>query len=417
MTRTVLRDVTLATCAGGRGPGVEARTVLDVRTHHAVLVEEGLVAWMGPDELLPATAHGAVELARGGLVTPGLVDPHTHLIFAGHRGAEFDKKMRGVDYRTIAAEGGGIMASVRATRSASDEDLVAKTRARLAMLAAHGATTVEVKSGYGLDAHHEPRLLGLAGRAESVGSPRVVRTFLGAHAVPAELRDDREGYVRSVLEAMLPTIAHHRLAEACDVYLDEGAFTLDESRAILERARALGLHVRAHVGQFAELGGAELVSELGGTSCDHLEVVSDAGLDAMARTGVTAVLLPMAWRTLRQTPPDARRFARHGVAIAIGTDANPGTSTCFDQPLCAALAVRDAGLSSDEALLSMTVHAAHAIGRPELGTLRIGGPADIAVWPLEDPRDLAYVAGGLLPSWVLRAGEIISRSPLSPALG
>jgi imidazolonepropionase len=427
--RLLLRNARIATCAGEASTD-EGR--LDVREHAALLVEGRSIAWIGRDA--DATRSGVVrEVDLGGrLITPGLVDPHTHLVFAGSRSGEFQKKMAGVDYRTISKEGGGIGASMRATREASDDALSQTLWARLATLAAHGVTLVEVKSGYGLSVEHELRLLRLARQASGLHVetqesreqpklagrflPRTTTTLLGAHAIPPEFAHDREGYVALVAGEMIArACAPHRvgpfdgpLADACDVYLDDNAFTVGEARVILEAARRAGLRIRAHVGQFADVGGAELVAELGGLSCDHLEQVSDEGLRAMAASGTRAVLLPVAWRTLKQRAPDAARMRAHGVRVAVGTDANPGTSACLDPLVAVGLAVRDAGLSPAAALLAVTREAAAACGATDAGRLVVGGRADLCVWDHDDPAVLGYVVGGLSPACVLSGGLTLS---------
>ena len=338
---------------------------------------------------------------------PGLVDPHTHLVFAGSRIDEFSRKMAGEDYRAIAASGGGIASTVRATRVASDDALFEAARARALEMRASGTTTIEVKSGYGLTVEHELRLLEIGRRLHAQGVANTTTTLLGAHAVPPERKDDRAGYVAEVATVMIPRAADHGLADACDVYLDEGAFTLAEARLILWAAREANLRPKAHVGQFKDLGGAELISELGGLSCDHLETVSDRALEAMAAAGVTGVLLPGAWRTLRQTPPDAGRMRALGVRVAIGTDCNPGTSPTTDLPACAALAVRDAGVTVDDAILGITRHAAAALGLANVGAIVPGNRADLASYEQEDPRVLAYVLSGIQAHLVLLAGAVV----------
>ena len=427
--RLLLRNARIATCAG-EASNDEGR--LDVREHAALLVEGRTIAWLGPDADAPRTEINREVDLGGRLITPGLVDPHTHLVFAGSRSGEFQKKMAGVDYRTIAKEGGGIGASMRATREASDDTLSRTLWARLATLAAHGVTLVEVKSGYGLSVEHELRVLRLARQASGLHVetrqsrehpklagrflPRTTTTLLGAHAIPPEFAHDREGYVALVAGEMIARAsAPHRvglfdgpLADACDVYLDDNAFTVGEARVILEAARRAGLRIRAHVGQFADVGGAELVAELGGLSCDHLEQVSDEGLRAMAASGTRAVLLPVAWRTLKQRAPDAARMRAHGVRVAVGTDANPGTSACLDPLVAVGLAVRDAGLSPAAALLAVTREAAAACGATDAGRLVVGGPADLCVWDHEDPAVLGYVVGGLSPACVLSEGLSLS---------
>ncbi len=405
----------IATCDETR-PGA-----LGVIDDAAILVRDGRVVFVGPRADLPASARSDSRVidAEGGLVTPGLVDPHTHLVFAGSRAAEFARKMRGEDYRAIAASGGGILSTVRATRAASDTELRAGVIARLNEQLMHGVTTVEIKSGYALDLEGELRLLAIAKDAaeptvfrhdgpevRDAYEGRVVPTLLGAHAVPPEAKD-RASYLALVAEQMIPRAAREGLAEACDVYLDANAFSVDESRIVLESAKRHGLRVRAHVGQFADIGGAELVASLGATSADHLEAVSDAGLAAMAAAGTVGVLLPGAWRTLRQAAPDAARMKRLGVSIAVGTDANPGTSPMLDLGLAVALAVRDAGLAPEDALLAITRHAARAIGRPELGVLREGGVGDLCLWGFEEPLTLGYALGSLCPRLVHARGSTL----------
>ncbi|MBN8613188.1 MAG: imidazolonepropionase [Deltaproteobacteria bacterium] len=429
--RMRIKNARIATCAG-HGSTDEAR--LDLREHASIVIERGTIAYVGPDDDCPAGMYHRVVDVGGRLVTPGLVDPHTHLVFAGTRAGEFRQKMEGVDYRTIAKGGGGIGATVRATREATDDSLTASVLARMRVLASCGVTLVEIKSGYGLTVEHELRLLRIAREAshrrmETAASrdnpklagqllPRTTTTLLGAHAVPPEHAHDRAGYVELVATEMVRRASELRrlglrettLADACDVYLDENAFTVEEARTILTAAKAAGLRVRAHVGQFADVGGAELLAELGGLSCDHLEVVSDEGLRAMAAAGTRAVLLPVAWRTLKQRPPDAARMRAHGVAIAVGTDANPGTSACLDPLAALGLAVRDAGLSPSAALLAVTREAAAAVGA-ETGRLEVERDADLCVWDHDDPSVFGYVVGGLRPAWAISRGMTLVGGP------
>lgn len=381
----------------------------------SLLVDGGVVVAI--DAHVDAPAGARVIDAGGRLVTPGLVDAHTHLVFAGSRMAEFRRKMAGEDYRAIAAAGGGILSTVRATRAASDDELQRRAAARARVLLQGGVTTVEVKSGYGLTVHDELRSLAVGRRLDAEGVIRTRTTLLGAHKVAPEYETDRSGYVRLVADDMVPTAAAQRLADACDVYLDAGAFSLEEARTILTAAKRHGLGVRAHVGQFEDLGGAQLVAELGGWSCDHLEQVSDAGLAAMASADVRAVLLPGAWRTLRQAAPDAARMVAAGVRVAVATDANPGTSPTLDLVLCAALAVRDAGLPPDQALIAITANAADAMGAFDRGRLRVGGPADLAIWETDSPDVFAYALGRLSPRLSMIGGAILHESDTaSPSL-
>ncbi len=399
----------LVTCAGPEDapPSERLAEIAD----GAVGVKDGRIVFVGRSaEVDPAEAARVID-AAGKAVTPGLVDAHTHLVFAGSRVGEFARRMAGEDYRTIAAEGGGIAATVRATRAADDETLfdLAATRARA--MRAHGVTACEIKSGYGLTTRDELRMLRAARRLETEGIVRVTTTFLGAHAVPPERRDDRARYVDEVVEEMLPRVVAEGLADSCDAYVDDGAFSLDEGRRVLGAARDAGLRVRAHVGQFADLGGAELLAELGALSADHLEQVSDAGARALAEAGVAAVLLPGAWRTLRQRPPDVERLRAAGVRLAVATDCNPGTSPCTDLGLCASLAVRDAGLTLEEAVLGVTAEAARAAGLSGVGRIEVGAWADLAVWPHEDPRTVAYAVGGVRARAVVLGGEVVHEAP------
>lgn len=403
----LIRGARVVTCAGpASGTPRERLAGID---RGAVGVSAGRIAWVGEDvdaDALSKSAKRTID-ARGRVLLPGLVDPHTHLVFGGTRVDDLARKLGGESYQTIAAGGGGIMSTVRATRQTSDDALFTLASARAMAMRAGGTTSAEVKSGYGLSVEHELRSLAVGRRLAREGVLHTTTTLLGAHAVPAERRDDRDRYVREVCENMIPRAAAERLADAVDVYCDEGAFTLAETRLVLEAARDAGLARRAHVGQFRDLGGAELCAELGALSADHLEDVSDAGLAALARAGTVAVLLPGAWRTLRQKPPDAARLRAHGVRIAVGTDCNPGTSPMTDLGLAAALAVRDAGLTLDEAVLAITSEAAKAAGLPDAGRIAVGGAADLALFASDDPRVLGYALGGLRATLVVLAGKIV----------
>ena len=290
-----IRHARVYRCSGSGSP----RERLAVVEPGAVGFHAGRITYVGKDRALNALE--TID-AGGDAVLPGFVDCHTHLVFAGSRVGEFGRRMNGEDYRKIAAEGGGIMATVRATRDASTEALFVGAAARARAMRQRGSTTIEIKSGYGLSREHELRLLSVARRLGAEGVVRVVTTYLGAHVVPPSAEAHREEYVDEVVQT-LSDVANKGLADACDVYLDQGAFDVRESRRILTAAAKAGLAIRGHVGQFADLGGAELLSELGALSADHLEYVSDAGLTKLAERNVVATLLPGAWRTLRQTPP------------------------------------------------------------------------------------------------------------------
>ncbi|RLB53055.1 MAG: imidazolonepropionase [Deltaproteobacteria bacterium] len=406
----VVRNARVVTCDGPPEAAPKDRLAI-IDGGMVAIGEDGRVSYVGPEIKSLAAAAANVVDAESGAVLPGLVDPHTHLVFAGSRVDEFARRMAGEDYQTIAKEGGGIAATVRATRAASDEALYCLAARRARVMRRCGVTTLEVKSGYGLRPASEAASLRAARRIGEEGHCRVTTSFLGAHAIPPERRGDRAGYVDEVVGAQLDAVVAEGLADAIDVYIDEGAFTLAEGRRVLEAGKARGLAVRAHAGQFADLGAAELVAELGGLSADHLEELSDEGAAAMAAAGVVGVLLPGAWRTLRQAAPDVGRLRRAGVRLAVGTDLNPGTSPTTNLPLCAALAVRDAGLTLEEAVLGVTVDAAAAAGFEGVGRIAEGCWGDLAIYAHDDPRALAYGIGDVRPLKVVLGGRVVHEEP------
>jgi imidazolonepropionase len=398
---------------------VGAAQVATVRTpEDPGVVESGAVAIAG-DRVLGVCPQGELGErfgvdartrridARGGVVLPGLVDPHTHLLFGGSRHEEFAVRLAGADYLEILAAGGGIHSTVAATRAATDDDLLRRARAYLAQMLSFGVTTVEVKSGYGLSAPHELRLLRLAKVLASDRAARIVPTLLGAHAVPREHASSRDRYVASVIEEMIPAAAREGLAVACDVFLEEGAFAPDEARAILRAAKAAGLAVKVHAGQFTDQGGAELAADLGAVSADHLEHVSDAGLAAMAKAGVCAVLLPGPGLSIRGAWADGRRMREAGVTVALATDCNPGTSHTTNLPLMALGAANHMGLTPTECLYAVTRGAALALGRPDLGHLEPGARADVAILDLPDWRGLLHRFGAPLAKRAIVGGEVV----------
>lgn len=372
----------------------------------AVAFQDGRVAWIGPRREAPS-ARARIDGA-GQVGLPGLVEPHTHAIWAGSRAEEHRLRLAGVHYSEILERGGGILSTVRATRAASDEELRHGLRARLARLLAAGVTTVEVKSGYGLDPDHEERLLRLAG--EPGPGPRVLRTFLGAHAIPAEHRARREAYVRQIVEEQLPRCAPH--CEAIDVYCDRGAFTLDEAVEILRAGQRHGLRLRAHAEQVEHTGIAAAAAALGALAVDHLERLDEAGVEALARHGTIAVLLPGAQLYLRDTAPPVAALREAGVRMALGTDLNPGSSPVYDPWTCATLGCLLQGLSVEEALLGITRNAALALGEPTLGRLVEGGPGDLVLVrppPGEPPSAAALLQsiGGARPAAVVHRGRLL----------
>lgn len=386
------------------GPSATMRGALEVVERSMIEVDDaGNVALVGDPPIDAVTAR----TIHAPLVTAGLVDAHTHAAWAGSRHGEYAMRMAGADYVAIAAAGGGIVNSHRAIAETSEDDLARILVARLRRMARQGVTTIEIKSGYGLTPELELRQLRAIARAAGRKDvPRIVPTFLALHALPPERRDSRASYVEEMI-ALLPEIARERLAEYVDAYVDPHAFTVDEAKRLGERARELGLGVRLHVGQFGDIGGAELAAALGAASADHLEHVSATGAAALAKAGTAAVLLPVASFTLRQDPPPVAMLRDAGVALVVASDANPGTAPTESLPLAMALAVRSYGLTPEEALLGATAHAARSLGRPDLGVIAIGSPADLVLW--DHPHEHAIVQpwGVARARAVLRAGDVL----------
>ncbi|MFC4728257.1 imidazolonepropionase [Coralloluteibacterium thermophilus] len=383
----LLTGARLATLAGDAGYGLVDDGALAVR--------DGRIAYAGPRAALPSTAARAHEDLGGALVTPGLIDCHTHLVFAGERIGEFEQRLTGVDYASIARNGGGIASTVRATRAASEDALVEATLPRARALVADGVTTVEIKSGYGLDADSEPKMLRAARRVGEALGIGVRTTFLGAHALPPEFAGRADAYIDLVCDTMLPAVAEAGLADAVDAFCEGIGFDPAQTRRVFEAARRHGLPVKLHADQLSDLGGAALAAEFGGLSADHVEYASEAGARAMAAAGTVAVLLPGAFVCLRETRlPPIEAFRRHGVRMAVATDCNPGTSPLLSLRLAMALACVQFRLTPEEALRGATVEAARALGLDDRGRLVAGQRADLAVWDAAQPAELCYWLGG-----------------------
>lgn len=408
MTHTwdrLLLDATLATFVGNEPYGLLRRG--------AIALSEGRIDWIGSMDSLPADARrraAHVGHLDGALVTPGLIDCHTHLVFGSNRAHEFDMRLNGASYEDIARAGGGIVSTVRATREASEDALFAQTLPRAHALLADGVTTLEIKSGYGLDLDTERRMLRVARRIGKALGVTVRTTFLGLHALPPEYRDDRDAYVARVCDRMLPALAGEGLVDAVDAFCEGIGFTREETQRVFERATQLGLPVKLHAEQLSDRDGAALVASYRGLSADHLEYLSDSGVRAMAAAGTVAVLLPGAYYALRETKlPPIAALREHRVPMAIATDCNPGTSPLLSLRLAAGMACTLFRLTPEEALRGVTINAARALGLADRGTLAIGQRADLAVWSVREPAELCYWIGGC---HVLRdiflGGELLS---------
>ena len=358
-------------------------------------VRDGRIAWVGAEAEAPAFDAGEVVDVEGRWITPGLVDCHTHLVYAGNRAREFEQRLEGASYEEIARAGGGIVSTVRATREASRETLVRESLPRLDRLLAEGVTTVEIKSGYGLDADSECRMLRAARELGYLRAVKVVTTFLGAHALPPEAQGDADGYIRDVCETQLPAVHGEGLADAVDAFCEGIAFSPQQVRTVFDAATALGLPVKLHAEQLSDLSGAALAAEFGALSADHLEHVSESSMDAMAGAGTVAVLLPGAFYFLRDTVlPPVERLRDKGIPMALATDCNPGSSPLSSPLLAMNMACTLFRLTPEEALAGVTRDGARALGlHDETGTLEMGKRGDLAVWNIDHPSELAYGMG------------------------
>jgi imidazolonepropionase len=362
----------------------------------ALVVDGERLAWVGPRADLPPDLEARIAVrhdAGGALVTPGLIDCHTHLVYGGDRAQEFEQRLNGASYEEIARAGGGIASTVRATRAASEDDLLAQSRTRLRALLAEGVTTLEIKSGYGLSLEHEAKCLRVARALGSEQAVQVRTTFLGAHALPPEFAGRPDAYVDEVVR-MLPLLHAQGLVDAVDAFCERIAFTPDQTRRVFDAAGALGLPVKLHAEQLSDSGGAALAAQHGALSCDHLEWVGDEGVRAMAAAGTVAVLLPGAFYFLRETrlPPIALLRA-HGVPMAISTDCNPGSSPCTSLLLMLNMAGTLFRMTPEEALAGVTRHAARALGLRDRGVLAPGLRADFVLWDVAHPAQLASAFG------------------------
>jgi imidazolonepropionase len=381
----------------------------------ALLIRDGAIALAGPEDHVLRQAEDAEDLelleAGGRVAVPGLVDPHTHLVFEGLRTAEFEQRIQGRDYLEILSSGGGILSTVEKTRQASPERLYQNALGYARRMAAAGTTTVEVKSGYGLDVAGEVKILEVVRRLSRELPMWFVPTFMGAHAVPKEFAGETERYVEYVLAEMLLVVAQRRLAEFCDVFCEKGVFSPDQSRRILARASALGLRPKLHADELSSTGGAELAAELGAVSCDHLVAVSERGMELLGRTRTVAVLLPGTSLFLgKARPAPAREMIARGVPVSLATDFNPGTSPVLSMQLVMSLACAYLRMTPAEALSAATLNAAYAVSRGgQVGALAPGRRADILIANAEDYREIAYFVGQNLAWASLKEGVVIAK--------
>jgi len=405
---TVVRNIgQLVTIA--QRPINGASGTLQVISNAAIAVHDGVIVWIGLDdqvELMFDSARSpendgiAIVDAQGLVVTPGLVDSHTHLVFAGDRSEEFHLRRAGISYGELLAQGRGILTTVNATRNANTEILTEMAINRLHTMCHYGTTTVEAKTGYGLTMTTEEACLRILNNLNALEtSPsykykrvRVVPTFLGAHIVPPEYKDRRNAYVELIVEEMLPSFVG--LAHFCDVFCEREAFSYEECRRMLERARSLGYKLKIHADQLSPSGGAKLAAELGATSADHLDHASDADLDRLRDAGVVATLLPGCSYSLRSPYPSARRFIDHGLHVALATDFNPGTSYCENMQTILGLAMSSMGMSIEEALQAITINGARALAlHEEIGSIEAGKRCELALWSIRDYHEIGYHFG------------------------
>ncbi len=392
-------------------PGAVPGPAPDDGAEAAIAVAQGAIRWVGARASVPLEfAEWPEHHGGGALVTPGLVDCHTHLVYGGQRANEFAMRLAGASYEDVAKAGGGIVSSVRATRDADEDTLYAQAAPRLEQLLADGVCAIEIKSGYGLSLEHERKQLRVARRLGAAYGVTVRTTFLGAHALPPEYAGRSGDYIDQVCEEVMPALAAEGLVDAVDVFCERIAFSLDETERVFRAAQALGLPVKLHAEQLSDMGGAALAARYGALSCDHVEHLSAEGIAAMREAGTVAVLLPGAWYTLRDThlpPVDALRAA--GVPMAVSTDHNPGTSPALSLLLMVNMACTLFRLTVPEALAGVTVHAARALGLSGThGVIAVGMPANFVLWNVRDAAELAYWFGGRAAKVIVRQGRVVA---------
>jgi len=407
------------TQAGQRRKHGAQMAELGIVENGSLLIRYGRIEWLGPSSQVPPLPPDVERIdAEGKIVLPGLVDSHTHLIFAGSREEEFEQRLQGRSYQEIAAAGGGILSTVSRVRQASRDELKALARPRLRQLLEFGVTTVEVKSGYGLTPSDEIKCLEAVAELNAEEPIELVPTFLGAHIVPAEYRADRAGYLDLLCQRMLPEVAAGQLAEFCDVFCETDVFSIEESEKVLTRARDLGLRLKLHADELTPLGGAELAARLGAVSADHLLCITDAGIDALAASQTVATLLPGTAFFLGLPCAPARRLIERGLAVALASDCNPGTCPTENLPLIGAMACTQMRMRPAEVVNALTLNAAAALGRSgRLGSLEAGKQADLIVCAVPDYRQLFYHFGVNHVWLVLKSGQVVHVSAACIAAG
>ena len=375
----------------------------------AIAIANGAIAWVGSTASIPNNEVREARSLSGHWVTPALIDCHTHLVFGGDRSAEFEQRLSGVSYEEIARAGGGILSTVHATRNSSSDELFESASKRLQRLQADGVATVEIKTGYGLDVATEIKMLEVANRLSESSAITIQTTLLAAHAIPPEFKNDADSYIELICEELIPLVAERELANAVDAYCEEFAFSAEQVAKVFEAATRHDLPVKLHADQLSDGGGAALAAGFDALSADHLEYASSDGIAAMANSGTTAVLLPGAYLTLSETqlpPVDVMRDS--GVAIALATDCNPGTSPLTSVREAMALGCRLFRLTPEECLAGVTRAAAGALGLSDRGTIEIGKRADLAIWDISHPRDLSYWLGSQFLSGLFISGRDVS---------
>ncbi len=382
----------------------------------AVAVRNGRIEYVGPSDGIDISKAERSINAFGKTILPGFVDSHTHLVFAGAREEEFARRIAGATYAEIAASGGGINTTVKATRAASKVELTEYALHRLDSCLGFGSTTVEIKSGYGLDFENEIKMLEVINELRDLHVVEIVPTFLGAHTIPFDYRERREEYLQLVTERMLPEVARRRLAEYCDVFVEKGAFTIEEARGIFMRARELGMKARVHADQITPGGGAELAGDVFAASADHLDHISEDGIARMRDSGTVATLLPGVSLFLGEEYPDARRLIDAGLAVAIATDANPGSCTSENIQLMMSLAATQMRMTMEEIITAVTLNAAAALDRSDaLGSLEEGKQADLLMFDTPNYQRIIYHFGVNHLNTVVKAGRVVMEKSYASA--